>query len=93
MGQGRLEDVNSRTVKSLLVLQNFTTARKRVKISYILKAFFVQHSSEYETSDSDRKVIQNLYSQLRIRMARLDSPLTELFLNQSQCLKNCTLAS
>ena len=46
-------------LNSLLELQNFVTARKRGKISYILTAFFVRHSSEYETSDSDRKVIQN----------------------------------
>ena len=53
---------------SLLVLKNFSTARKSGKISHILKAFFVRHSSEYETSDSDRKVIQNLHSQMRIHM-------------------------
>ena len=45
---------------------NFSTARKGSSISYIRKAFFVRNSSEYETSDSDRKVIQNLYSQMRI---------------------------
>ena len=39
-------------------------------LSYILKAFFVRHSLEYKTSDSDRKVIQNLYSQVRIHIAR-----------------------
>ena len=32
---------------------------KSGNISHILKAFFVRHSSEYETSDSDRKVAQN----------------------------------
>ena len=52
-------------IKSLSVLQNFTTARKSGKVSHILKAFFVRHSSENETSDSDRKVVQNLYSQMR----------------------------
>ena len=45
-----------RYVKSLLVLQNFSTARKSGNISHILKAFFVRHSSEYYTSDSGRKI-------------------------------------
>ena len=45
---------------------NFSTARKIGSISYIRKAFFVRNSPEYETSDSDQKVIQNLYSQMRI---------------------------
>ena len=62
--------IEGKFVKSLLVLQNFSTARKSGKISHILKAFFVRHSSEYETSDSDRKVIKNLYSQMRIHMVR-----------------------
>ena len=57
-------------VKSLLVLQSFSTERKSGSISHILKAFSVRHSLEYETSDSDRKVIQNLYSQMRIHMVR-----------------------
>ena len=40
---------------------------KTGSISQILRAFFsVPHSSEYETSDSDRKVVQNLYSQMPI---------------------------
>ena len=44
----------------------FSTARKSGNISsHTEKLFFVRHSSEYETSDSDRKVIQNLYSQMR----------------------------
>ena len=51
-------------------LKIFSTARKSGNISHILKAFFVRHSPEYEASDSDRKVIQNLYSQMRINMVR-----------------------
>ena len=51
-----------RYVNSLLVLQNSTTARKsgNIILTY-LKAFFVRHSSEYKTSDSDRKVNRNIY--------------------------------
>ena len=46
--------------KSLLVLQNFSTARKSGNISWHTeKLFFVRHSSEYETPDNDRKVIHN----------------------------------
>ena len=37
---------------------------KAATFLHILKSFFVRHSSEYETSDSDRQVIQNLYSQM-----------------------------
>ena len=49
-------------LNSLLVLQNFTTARKSGKnYGDILKAFFVRHSSEFKTSDSDRKVNRNIY--------------------------------
>ena len=45
---------------SLLVLQNFTIARKswNILVAY-WKAFFVRQSSEYETSDKDRKVNRN----------------------------------
>ena len=57
-------------IKSLLLLQNFSRARKSGNISHIPKTFFVRDSSKYETSDSDRKVIQNLYSQMQIHMAR-----------------------
>ena len=48
----------------------FNTARKSGKISYLLKAFFVRQSSEYETSDGDRKVNQTLHSQMWIHMVR-----------------------
>ena len=57
-------------IKSLFVLQNFSTAQKSGNISYIPKAFLVRHSSEYEASDSDRKVNQNVYSQMRIHMVK-----------------------
>ena len=40
----------------------------------ILKAFFVRHSSEYKTSDSDRKVYRNIYPDAvtRDRMRLID---------------------
>ena len=41
--------------RELLRFIYFSTAQKSGNISHILKAFFVRHSSEYETSDSDRK--------------------------------------
>ena len=49
-------------VNSLLVLQNFTIARKsgNILLAY-WKAFLVRHSSEYETSDKNRKVNRNIY--------------------------------
>ena len=48
-------------VFSLLVQQNFTTAGKSSNflLTY-LKVFFIRHSSEYESSDSDQKVNQNI---------------------------------
>ena len=40
----------------------FNSMKKREHSLSILKRFFVQHSSEYETSDSDRKVNRNIFS-------------------------------
>ena len=53
-----------------LIVNIFSKARKSGNISYILKASFVRHSSEYETLDSDRQVIPNVYRQMRIHMVR-----------------------
>ena len=39
----------------------YDTTKKRQHYFDILKAFFVRHSSEYKTSDSDRKVNRNAY--------------------------------
>ena len=39
----------------------YNSTRKRQHYFDILKAFFVRHSSEYKTSDSDRKVNRNIY--------------------------------
>ena len=48
-------------VKSLLALQNFIFAREGGKtFQAYSKLFFTQHSSEYETSDNDRKVNLNI---------------------------------
>ena len=59
-----LSSANNRNcrVNSLLVAQNFTTARKSSNILLTYwKAFFVRHSSEHKTWDSDRKVDRNIY--------------------------------
>ena len=73
---GTIAFYREKSVKSLLVLQNFSTAQKSGNISYILKAFFTRHSSDYETSDSDRKVVQTLYSQMRIHVASIKNKTT-----------------
>ena len=39
----------------------YSSTKKRQHYFDILKAFFVRHSSEYKTSDSDRKVNRNIY--------------------------------
>ena len=39
----------------------YNGTKKRQHYFDILKAFFVRHSSEYKTSDSDRKVNRNIY--------------------------------
>ena len=48
--------------------------KKRQHYFDILKAFFVRHSSEYKTSDSDRKVNRNIYPDAvtRDRMRLID---------------------
>ena len=38
-----------------------STKSGNIILTYILKAFFARHSSEYKTSDSDRKVNRNIY--------------------------------
>ena len=38
---------------------HYSTKKRQHSIS-ILKAFFVRHSLEYETSDNDRKVSRNI---------------------------------
>ena len=39
----------------------YNSTKKRQHYFDILKAFFVRHSSEYKTSDSDRKVNRYIY--------------------------------
>ena len=47
---------------SQLVLQNFTTAQKNGNILLTYgEAFFLRHSSEYETLESDLKINRNTY--------------------------------
>ena len=65
-----IESMDMVCAKPKEINPKISTARKTGNISHILKVFFDRHSSEYETSDSDRKVIQNLYSQMRIHMVR-----------------------
>ena len=43
------------------LLKLLDSTKKRQHYFDILKAFFVRHSSEYKTSDSDRKVNRNIY--------------------------------
>ena len=46
--------------KSVGTTELHYSTKKREHCFSILKAFFVRHSSEYETSDSDRKVKRNI---------------------------------
>ena len=47
-------------LKSVGTTELHYSTKKREHCFNILKAFFVRHSSEYETSDSDRKVKRNI---------------------------------
>ena len=49
-----------RSEKSVGTTELHYSTKKREHCFSILKAFFVRHSSEYETSDSDRKVKRNI---------------------------------
>ena len=55
-------------------LYRYNSTKKRQHYFDILKAFFVRHSSEYTTSDSDRKVNRNIYPDAvtRDRMRLID---------------------
>ena len=46
-------------VVNLNQILHYSTKKRKHSFS-ILKAFFVRHSSEYETSDNDRKVNRNI---------------------------------
>ena len=46
--------------KSVGTTELHYSTKKREHSFSILKAFFVQHSSEYETSDNDRKVNRDI---------------------------------
>ena len=52
----------------------FNSTAKQQHYFDILKAFFVRYSSEYKTSDSDRKVNRNIYpdAATRDRMRLID---------------------
>ena len=47
--------------KSVGTTELYNSMKKRQSCFDILKAFFVRNSSEYKTSDSDRKVNRNIY--------------------------------
>ena len=57
-----------------MVLEIYNSTKKRQHYFVILKAFFVRPSSEYKTSDSDRKVNRNIYldAVTRDRMRLID---------------------
>ena len=50
-----------------IILQFYCSTDKWQQPFDILKAFFVRHSSEYKTSDSDRKVDRNIYPDAGLR--------------------------
>ena len=52
-------DKEGHSIYILYILYNST--KKRQHYFDTLKAFFVRHSSEYKTSDSDQKVNRNIY--------------------------------
>ena len=58
----------------------YNSTKKRQHYFDILKAFFVRHSSEYKTSDSDRKVNRNIYPDAvtRDRMRLIDPKSAQL---------------
>ena len=57
-----------------MLTKHYNSTKKRQHYFDILRAFFVRHSSEYETSDSDRKVNRNIYPDAvtRDRMRLID---------------------
>ena len=74
------------TIKLSTVFYNST--KKRQHYFDILKAFFVRQSSEYKTSDSDRKVNRNIYPDAvtRDRMRLIDPKSGQLEPNHHCCL-------
>ena len=58
----------------MIFLYLYNSTKKRQPYFDILKAYFVRHSSEYRTSDSDRKVNRNIYQDAvtRDRMRLID---------------------
>ena len=58
----------------MIFLYLYNSTKKRQHYFDILKAYFVRHSSEYRTSDSDRKVNRNIYQDevTRDRMRLID---------------------
>ena len=68
---------HTHTVKCIIIKEEvifYNSTKKRQHYFDILKAFFVRHSSEYKTSDSDRKVNRNTHPDAvtRDRMRLID---------------------
>ena len=80
MSQGAKAQEATRSFTYLQVLRNskkimlYNSTKKPQNYFDILKAFFIRHSSEYKTSDSDRKVNRNIYPEAvtRDRMRLID---------------------
>ena len=69
-------------VNSLLVIQNFITARKATTFLDILKAFLDRHFM----SESNRKVNRNIYHADTCDKIRLIGPKSDQLGNIHQCL-------
>ena len=69
-----LQNVSNMNKLSVGTTELYNSMKKRQHYCDILKAFFVRHSSEYKTSDSDRKVNRNIYPDAvtRDRMRLID---------------------
>ena len=51
----------NRVYNVLYYIVVYNSTKKRQHYFDILKAFIIRHSSEYKTSDNDRKVNRNIY--------------------------------
>ena len=62
------------SINKSIELVFYNSTKKRQHYFDILEAFFVRHSSEYKTSDIDRKVNRNIYPDAvtRDRMRLID---------------------
>ena len=56
----KYKNIETQSWDDITIEEFHYSTKKREHCFSILKAFFVRHSSEYETSDSDRKVKRNI---------------------------------